>query len=424
MKNIISYICVLSSKGLFHILSGSFLTKIVSFFGSIFIVRILSKQEYGILGYIENIYGYVLTIAGMGLSNALLRYVILGQSINEKYSYFCYTVRKGIIWNILLALGSGMLYMFYPHPEAYRSSAWLVVVLLLALPFQYLTDNTFCNERAMFANQRYALLSFIFSASAIVSKIVSGYLGGLYGVVICQTLVYILLGVLFIYNTKKTYYINAHARTLRKEERRNVSGYSFQYMITNGLWSLFMLNDTFLLGRFCSPEAIADYRVAYAIPGSISIISNAIGIYIGPYFVKNESNREWIQKNFKHVYIIIAVILAGLCLMIGLLAGPIIALLYGSEYMNIVGIMRRLLLAAFFNCGLRYMTANVLAAMGKIKYNMIVSAIGILCQLGINLKVAPAYGPMGVATTSCIVYAIMAVCLLMIFISKYYIAPK
>ena len=424
MRNIISYICVLSSKGLFHILSGSFLTKIVSFFGSIFIVRILSKQEYGILGYIENMYGYVLTIAGMGLSNALLRYVILGQNINEKYSYFCYAVHKGIIWNVLLVLGAGVLYLFYPHPEAYKSSAWLVVVLLSALPFQYLTDNTFCNERAMFANQRYAILSFIFSASVIVGKIVSGYWGGLYGVVICQALVYILLGVLFICNTKKTYYINAHARTLEKKDRRTVDSYSFQYMITNGLWSLFMLNDTFLLGRFCSPEAIADYRVAYAIPGSISIISNAIGIYIGPYFVKNENNREWIQKNFKRAYLIIALTLAGICLMIGVLARPIIAFLYGTEYMNIVGIMRRLLLAAFFNCGLRYTTANILASMGKIKYNMAASAIGILCQLGINLKVAPVYGPMGVATTSCIVYAIMAVCLLMIFVNKYYMIPK
>ena len=63
-------------KGLFHILSGSFLTKIVGFFGSIFIVRVLSKQEYGILGYLENMYSYVFIIAGMGLSNAILRFVI------------------------------------------------------------------------------------------------------------------------------------------------------------------------------------------------------------------------------------------------------------------------------------------------------------------------------------------------------------
>lgn len=49
-------------------------------FGSIVIVRLLSKQEYGVLSYIENLYSYAYVIAGLGLSNALLRYVILAKS--------------------------------------------------------------------------------------------------------------------------------------------------------------------------------------------------------------------------------------------------------------------------------------------------------------------------------------------------------
>ena len=307
-------------KGLFHILSGSFLTKIVGFFGSIFIVRVLSKQEYGILGYLENVF----IIAGMGLSNAILRFVILGKDINEKYSYFQYTVRKGFLWNILLAVIAGTVFLLYPHPEAYQGYTWLILVLLLALPFQYLTDNTLCNERAMFANQRYAVLAFILSASIIVSKIISGYLGGLYAVVICQALVYVVLGIAFLYNTGRKYYINASANTLQRIEKKKINSYSLQYMITNGLWAIFMLNDTFLLGRFCTPEVIADYRVAYTIPGSISIISSAIGIYVAPYFVQHENDRSWIQKNFKRAYGITAFVVGGLCIAIAVLSKPII----------------------------------------------------------------------------------------------------
>ena len=59
-------------------------------------------------------------------------------------------------------------------------------------------------------------------------------------------------------------------------------------MITNGLWSAFMLNDTFLIGRYCSPEVLAEYKVAYTIPGSVSLLSTSIGIFIAPYFVRNE----------------------------------------------------------------------------------------------------------------------------------------
>ena len=61
----------------------------------------------------------------------------------------------------------------------------------------------------------------------------------------------------------------------------------------------FMLNDTFLLGRFLNnPVLIADYKVAYALPGSVALISNAIGIFVAPYFVKNESDKEWVKINF------------------------------------------------------------------------------------------------------------------------------
>ena len=76
---------------------------------------------------------------------------------------------------------------------------------------------------------------------------------------------------------------------------------------------------------------------------------------------------------------------------------------------------------AFFHCGLRFTTANILAAMGKVKYNMAVSIIGMAAQLLINFQIIPIYGAIGVALTSCIVYGIMAVCLLAVFVKQYYL---
>ena len=73
---------------------------------------------------------------------------------------------------------------------------------------------------------------------------------------------------------------------------------------------------------------------------------------------------------------------------------------------------------------MRYTTANLLAAMGQIKYNMTVSAIGMIFQIGINLFMVPRFGVMGVAVTSCVVYSFMAVVLLGIFIANYFIKPK
>lgn len=421
MGKIKGWLELIYRKGLFHILAGTFMTKLVGFFGSIFLVRVLSKWEYGVLGYLENIYGYIFILAGLGMSNAILRYVVLGKTQDEKYGYYSYAVSRGRKCNVFLISAALFIAWLYPHPAAYQEWTWLLAVLALAIPFQYTTDNVLCNERAMFANQRYAAMSLVLSVSIILTKIISGNIGGLTGVVFCQTGLYIVLAIVYYSNSKHHYYAGCQKIPLSGEKKRELNLYSFQYMITNGLWAIFMLNDTFLLGRFgISPEMLAEYKVAYTIPGSISLISTALGIFAAPYFVKNEKNLNWIRKNFARTYLLSAALVGSMCLFIAVFSKPLIIFLYGEQYKNISNIMMILLAAAFCNCGLRYTTANILAAMGKVRYNMAVSAVGMLLQIVINIKMIPVYGTLAVAVTSCIIYSFMAFTLLFIFIRQYY----
>lgn len=422
MNYIKRYISIVWEKGIIHIFMGTFLVKLVAFLGSIFLVRVLNKQEYGILGYLENIYSYVFVVAGMGVSNAILRYVVLGRTLQEKYNFYYYACKKGAIWNSFMVLLVVLISGFYPHPKAYQEYVWLLNILILAVPFQYTTENVLCNERAMFANQRYALFSLVLSSSIVVTKIISGKTVGLVGVVFSQTFLYVALALIFSKLTKVQYYEGILPEKIKKDIRKDINIYSLQYMITNGLWVIFMLNDTFLLGRLTiGPEVIADYKVAYAIPGSVSLISTAIGIFVTPYFVKNERNQTWIKKNFILTYIITLLFVGALCLCIALAAEPIIIVLFGRQYLNTIKTMRFLLLASFFNCGMRYTTANILAAMGQVKYNMAVSVFGVILQLVINIKMIPVYGTIGVAVTSCIIYVFMAISLLGVFIKHYYL---
>ena len=408
------------NKGLPHIFAGSFLTKCISFFGSIVLVRALSKSDYGVLSYLENIYGYIWIFAGLGLSNAILRFVVLKDEKEYKRRYFEYAVKTALLFNVLLILLAALLNTFYPHRSEYQNYSWLFYILLLSLPFQYVTDNVLGHERAMFDNRRYVAFSVTLTFAVIASKILFGKVYGIYGAVFSQAVVYILLAVLFYASTcRKHYGTVSFPRRGTLENEREVNVYSLQYMITNGLWALFMLNDTFILGRFYGAEMIAEYRVAYTIPGSVALISSSIGIFVAPYFVRNEQNREWVRDRFKKTYLLSAAFVAAVCGLIALLAQPVVRILYGNQYLTVVPVMRILLLAAFFNCGLRYTTANILAAMGQVKYNMIISAVGMVLQIVINLIIVPRYASMGIAVTSCFVYLFMAVSLMIVFYRKY-----
>lgn len=407
-------------KGAFHIFFGTFLTKFVTFFGSIFIVRVLSKTSYGVLGYIENLYGYVYIFAGMGLGNALLRYVVLAKTPEHKYGYFSYVQKKSALFNIILILVVALYGVFYPPPDEFTSARWLLVIILIALPFQSLLQNSILILRALFANKVYAFTAFITSVILIGSKYVAAVFWDLKGVILAFIAVNLFFGIVLCVMIYKLYFKGIKPQTLSKSEKKIADSYSIQYMITNGIWSIFMLNDVFMLGLFFGNATIvADYKVAYVLPGNLAIISAAIGIFVSPYFVRHESNYNWVRANYKKVMGLNVGLIALAVIILFIFAKPIVTLLYGTQYENVVPIMRLLLIAAFANCGLRFTSANLLAAMGQIKYNMVISFIGVVAQIGINIFMIPRFGAMGAAYTSIVVYTFMALLLFIVFAKKY-----
>lgn len=415
----------LKEKGVFHIFFGSLLSKFVAFFGSVFLIRVLSKTSYGVLGYIENIYGYIYIFAGMGLGNALLRYVILAKTDEEKLGHYKYTIKTGTKFNIILVLIVSTISIFYPHPEEFASAKWLLIIILFAMPFQFLTDSNSLTYRAMLDNKRYAMTAFITSVAVIASKYIGAVLFDLNGVVAANIIINAIFGISICIVTYNIYFKGKQEAQIEKNDKKLVNRYSIQYMITNGIWAIFMLNDIFLLGRITgSASVVADYKVAYVLAGNVSIISMAIGIFIGPYFVKHESDHRWVWENYKKVFLATAGIIAPIVLILFIFAKPIISVLYGAQYENTVIVLRALLIAAFANSGLRFTTAHILSSMGQIKYNMIISCLGMLCQIGINILIIPIYGALGAAITSILVYSVMAISLFVVFIKKYRLPAK
>lgn len=420
MKRLFGVVKKLWVNGAFHIFIGSFLTKFIAFFGSIFLVRVLSKNSYGLLGYVENIYGYIYLFAGLGLGNALLRYVILGKNYDEKYSYYKYTIEKGTVYNVLIVIGAIIVFLIYPHPSEFKAAKWILPLLIVSLPFEFLMDGNQLTYRAMLNNKRYAITAFIITTSIIISRYIGAVVGDIAGVVIAKLLVTSIIGIALCFITINIYFEKSNNSNLSKTEKKIVHQYSIQYMITNGIWAVFMLNDIFLIGRLIGdPTVLADYKIAYVLPGNISVITTAIGIFIGPYFVKNENNHKWVWTNYKKTMVAVIGLIFPIVTVIFIFAKPLIVFLYGAQYENVVFVMRLLLIAAFANSSLRYVTAHILASMGQIRYNMIISIVGVVSQLIINLIMIPYLGIVGAAITSIIVYFIMATALMTVFIKMY-----
>ena len=141
------------ASGALHIIIGTFSTKFVAFFGSIVVVRILTKEEYGLVSYIENIYNYALIFSGFGLSYAILRYVVLGTNNKEKKQYFDYITFHSFIRNVVIVIILCIISQIPLFPDNYEDIKIWLPVLAFLLPFQDLVNDDLFTFRALFRNK-------------------------------------------------------------------------------------------------------------------------------------------------------------------------------------------------------------------------------------------------------------------------------
>lgn len=419
-KKALEKLNILFKDGALHIVIGSFVTKFVAFFGSIVVVRLLTKNDYGVLSYVENLYSYAFIVAGYGLMNAMLRYIIIADD-NKKRAYFDRIVKNSFVFDIILAIIALLINEFVSYPSEFKQAKGLLPFLAVLIPFQDMVNILLSYLRSVFRNKLYAYSAIVSSTILILGRIVGALVLEVKGVIISRLVlnfVFATAGLALI----RYYFVKMQPKeVLTKAEKKEMDIYSMQYMLTNGLWAVFMLNDLFLLGQLTGSSSIlADYKVACVLPGNISIFSTAIGTYIGPKFTKNERNIFWIRTSFKKALLFTIAIMLCVCSLIWALANPLIRLLYGSQYLTTISVMRILLFGAFLNSGLRYTIANILAAMGEIKYNMIISIIGVITQVLLDIFLIPQMGMYGAATANCIAYGVMSLYLLFIFCRLYF----
>lgn len=418
-----SNFCALRDKGAFHVVVSSFLTKFVAFFGSIFFVRVLSKPDYGILGYYENLWGYFLLAVGFGLAYGLQRYIVMADGIEQKSACFSYSIRRGTLYNGVLVVCCAAFALLYPHPAAFADHRWLLVVMAFCLPFLYIQNAGLAAFRALFDHKRYALLSFCVTVAFVAGRVVGAYAGGLWGTVVGRLALEIAGGLICVILVRRIYFKGIPYRMPERQTRRGLNNYSWQMMLTNGLWALFMLNDLFLLGQLSGNEAvIAEYKVAYVIPSGLSILVYAIGVFVAPYFTKHEQEMDfgWVKRRYRTILLVSMSIMACAALVCAVFSKGLIRLLYGEAYLAAVPIMNVLLIASVFNNGIRATTANVLSAMGQQRANLIVAGIGVIAQLTLNCICIPKYGAIGVAWVSVFVHIMMCSALYIVFRRKYH----
>ena len=387
--------------GFFHILGGSVLSRLLGFFSTAILVRILTKTEYGVFTCAWNIYSIVLLANGMGMEAGVL------QLCSERSGDLSYARRicgfgtrfglafDALLMGVLLAVG-----LFVPLRIG---GAGELLILLAALPMgKLLFSLTAAHLRAQKQNQSYARFSVIHALLVLAATAAGALLFRQKGLILGYYAAYALSALLALCRIRSPLF--SREGKLDRADRRALLGVSFVSMCNNGLSQLLYLLDVFVLGILTASEDIlAAYRVATVIPTALSFLPTSLAMYLYPYFAQKRSDGTWCMRSYRAILLGLGSVNLLICGALILFAPWILRLLFGAVYLDTVPVFRILSVSYFFSGTLRTLSGNLLVTQRKLKFNFFVAVFSGVLNLAADLILIPLWGSAGAALATLLV---------------------
>lgn len=390
-------------RGFFHIIISSSLVKIVSFISALFLPRYLAKPDYGLLIYVDNVMNYAMLINGIGIANATLRYCAQNDDDGKKKGYFVSSLFIGVIFDIVMIVFSISALIFIPFPI--KGSKTLLSFMSCLPLLSFLFEDIQLLLRACFENQKYSILSLIYSVSMVTLQIVFAILWNLNGVITARYVAVTICIIIGAYLVNDLKVIRSKMVLPNKKQIAGMVRFGIVMLAANATSLIMQLNEIFIIGQVLRDEyALAEYRVAsYILQISLFIVQSVI-IFMFPYFVKHKADKVWVWVKFKQLFSFNAVVMIPLHVILIIFSKLFITILFGNSYMNSVPIMQMLLVASLGQAVFRGLAGNTLAAIGEEKYNLKINIVFTILHAVIDIWAIKTFGITGAAVALTFVY--------------------
>ncbi|HHP5737872.1 oligosaccharide flippase family protein [Bacillus paranthracis] len=391
----------IKNKGFFHIFNASFLNKIIQFCSGIFLVRVLTKEDFGVYSYAQNILNMVLLVSGLGTIYALMQFGSESTDDSKRNVYFRYGLKIGFIFNFLLMIGIILFSNFFPF-EIERAQH--IVLLMCFMPIcMYAFELIQTYFRTGLYNVEFSKLSTTNTFFIFVFSILGAIVYGIQGVVVSTYIAYTLSIVLGIFLIKKKN-IWSSVSKLNKGEKVDFLKYSSVSMLNNAISQLVYLADLFIIGILIKDvNIIASYKAATILPFALNFIPISLMTFVYPYFAKNKDDKIWIKEKLllMQKFLIIFNLLLSIFLIIS--APLVIKIIFGEQYLDSVNIFRVLCISYFIASSFRIPAGNILVMMRKVNYIFYVNLVTGILNIGLDIILINQFSIWGAVTTTIII---------------------
>lgn len=393
----------LANTGFFHIFGSGFLNKIIAFGSSYVLIRILSKTEYGVYSYAQNIINIFMIANGFGIASGLLQ--ILCENNGNSALVKAYS-KKSILFGclidffIILAI---YIYSFFVDDSFEQLNNLLRFMMFIPLS-DLCFDLTQVYYRGTGNNKAYSYLSFINTILVFSFSVIGALVFDAKGLVIgriISSLLTVLIAILILKFPLVEILKKTH---INLTEWGTVVKISFVSMFNNSA-SIIMQNiDGILLGVLLNNlDSVAAYKVATYIPSGLAFLPQMLVIYIYPIFVSHINDRKWLIERYRKLVLVFGGINLLITSFVIALSRFIVPLLFGNQYEDSVMPLNILMITYFFNATFRNISGNLLASQRRLKANLVFSVIGVVINVVADVLLIPRFGLNGAAVATFLV---------------------
>lgn len=407
-------------RGGFHIFLSTILLRIIQFVVGVFIIRLLSKEDYGNLSYALTITQLIIPFSGAGLYLSLLHFGPIQNEFENKIKLFKFSIQRGFFYSILLVLLviglSGLVSISMPGSVSYLR---LFSIYILSY---YLFYTAVSFQRVLKKNKAYASSLLLNSILVLILSMAGVFLAKGKGYVLGFSIAPALSAVIVYLMISKKEKIEIKVFDRIKDLPVNAKEFT-KYGIFAGLgniasqmaWQL----DTIMIGLILTQSTmVATYKVAALIPFSLMFIPSVFMQTDFVYIAEKYNNKKYLIDYYKKYFVIFFSITI-MILSAWYLFGSQIIKLFGADYIEALPLINILMINVASTFLLRVPLGNILAAVGKAKWNSYSAIILLAINLVLNLILIPKYNIYGAAYAT--VISISISCIVSVFFFLVYL---
>ena len=427
MKNIYSNLNEAIKKGIIYIFGSNLLMQIIKFATNIFVIRNLSKIEYGYFTGANNLYSYVAIFLGMGMSSSIIQFCSEKALTEQQDGIFRFSYKRSLQFNvclipviILLAfqqkiIGEENIAAFLFLMSCYPLTSGSVAVLQVTLRV-HRANREYAISNIMHSGLHFLFCLILCRHLGVTAMIVSLYLADV-----------VTVGVCVFYLGKCNFFVRLFRaqNIVSRSRQRELTSYGLFCALTNFTSTILVLLDVTCLNFVLKePVILADYHVAASIPAACIFVPTSLITFFYPYMVEKMGEGMGAFKTYivmlAQCFVFVSLMLS--CFLL-LFAREIILLLYGEQYVGVVPIFRILTLNFFINSSVRKLLGNVIAVLKEVRINLIHTTVAGILNIVLNLILIVKGGAIGAAIATLVVSAVVAL-LEILYLREYFVKHK